>query len=311
MPRKIQLTGRNTFIVSLPHEWVEKKGVSKGDAVYLAENDDGTLTFSLKPAARELKTCAMEVSSAALDNSMRNIVSAYVGGAGRIVLRGKGMSTMAEEARRILSGVEISEESDRELVLRVLAFEDLDVDGIIKRAFNVTHSMFHLAIGMYKDGSDVLTEVSRKEDEVDRLYLLLLRNLGMGRGGPRNIVFKAIAAKSIEKVSDHIQDICTTGKSVCPSPLMAKLLEKSIAVYSSAYEAFSNKDTNAAAFEEAKKQYLADFGRVDEILKKEKNTSKMLTLRSLSEKCNKVLRYSEDIMESGSDMVFAEMEEKR
>lgn len=308
LPRKVQLTGRNTYIVSLPHEWVKKKGISKGDAVYLAENGDGTLTFSLKPAERELKTCMIEVSTDAAETSMRNVVSAYVGGAGRIILRGSGMSTVAEEARRILSGVEISEETDDELVLRIMAFDDLDCDSIIKRAFNVTQSMFNLATGMYRDGSDVLIEISRKEDEVDRLYLLLLRNLSMGRDTGRNQVLKAIAAKSIEKVSDHLEDICSSGKTAYPNALIARLLERSSRVYALAYDAFSKNELETGAFAEAKKQYLADFGRVDETLKKEKNTSRMLTLRSLCEKCNKVLRYSEDIMESGTDMVFANME---
>jgi len=310
LPRKIQLTGRNTFIVSLPHEWVEKRGVAKGDAVYLNENEDGTLTFSLKPAERAQKTCVIEVSPGATETSMRNIVSAYVSGAGKIVLRGKGMSTVAEEARRILSGVEISEETENELELSILAFDDLDVDSIIKRAFNVTNSMFNLATVMYRDGSDVLVEISRKEDEVDRLYLLVLRNFGMGKD-PKNQVFKAIAAKSIEKVSDHLEDICSSGKGVYPNKLIGGLLDRSAGVYSAAYDAFSKNEVDKGAFSDAKTQYLSDFEKVDETLKKEKNASRMLTLRSLCEKCNKVLRYSEDIMESGTDIVFADMEGRR
>jgi hypothetical protein len=35
----------------------------------------------------------------------------------------------------------------------------------------------------------------------------------------------------------------------------------------------------------------------------------MIVLRSLLEKCTKLLRYSNDIMESGTDLAFANMDE--
>jgi phosphate uptake regulator len=307
IPRKIQVTGRNTFIVSLPHGWASKNSIEKGDPVYLEENDDGSLHLALEKSSRDLKTCTIDVSSDSSEISMRNIVSAYVGGAGKIILRGKGTYTLAEEARRILSGVEISEEDDEALVLRILAFDDLQMDNIIKREFSVTRSMFELAGSFFKQGSDVLTELSRKEDEVDRLYILLLRNLCIGSNPGKEAVFKAIAAKSIEKVSDHLEDICIYGKDIAPSPPMGMLLERSFGIYLTAYKSFSENSLDHEGFTEAKGAYLAECEKVEAALKKEKNQSRMLGLRSLSERCSKVVRYSEDIMESANDILFARM----
>jgi len=309
IPRKVQLTGRNTYIVSLPHEWVGRWKIAKGSPVYLNENKDGTLTLSLKESKKELWTCTIDVSSGAAEAAMRNIVSAYVAGAGTIVLKGRGVSTIAEEARRVLSGVEITDESGDTLTLRILTFDDINMDGIIKRAFNVTQSMFNLAISAYRDGTDVSVEISRKEDDVDRLYLLLLRNLCIEGYTSKDSIFKSIATKSIEKVSDHLEDICTYGKQVAPNELIAGLLERSKEVYSSAHEALSTNELDRGAFAQAKKAYLADFEKVDGTLKKEKNTSRMLVLRSIAERCNKVLRYSEDILESANDISFAKMQD--
>ncbi len=309
VPRKIQLTGRNTFIVSLPHAWISQRGVSKGDALYFKENSDGTLTLSLKQTGKEPRNCSLDVTKGAGEASMRNIVSAYVGGADRITLRGKDIATIAEEARRLLSGVEITEEREDEIVLRVLPFENLDIDGVISRGFNVTNSMFALAIDACRNGTDVLTEVGRKEDDVDRLYLLVLRDLCIGGYSGKESVFKAIAAKSVEKVGDHLEDVCSAGKGIMPNPHLAALLEKASAAYTAAYRAFSSGSQEASTYEKAAGEYLAQLERVEAVLKKEKSPARMLAMRSLAEKCTKVLRYSNDIMESGNDLAFANMEE--
>jgi phosphate uptake regulator len=308
IPRKIQLTGRNTYIISLPHEWVARRGVSKGDALFLNENGDGTLTLSLEQEKKELKTCAIEVSRDEPDSAMRNIVSAYVGGAGTIVLRGKGKSTIAEEARRVLSGVEITDESGDTLTLRVLKFDDIDIDGIIKRAFNVTNSMFELSISAYEEGADSYTEISRKEDDVDRLYLLLLRTMCIEGFSGKDVVFKAIAAKSIEKVGDHLLDICADARATGRNETVAALIRLSKEVYASAYQALSENELDRGRYAKAKREYLGFYKNAESMLKKEKSTSRMLTMRALLEKSNKILRYSEDMIESSTDMYFARME---
>jgi phosphate uptake regulator len=305
--RRVQLTGRNTYIISLPHEWVIKNKIVKGAEVFLVEVGSNTLNLSLSPTKKEFKTCTIEVSRASVESSMRNIVSAYVGGAGKIILKGMEMSSIAEEARRVLSGVEITEETSEYLTLKVLTFDDIDVDGIIKRAFNVTQSMFELAITAYREDADVFIEIAKKEDDVDRLYLLLLRILGLGNFN-RDFIFKASSAKSIEKISDHLEDICASEKQVGKTPIVADLISQAAIVYTVAYQAFSKNELDRGQFADAKKEYMTRFARAEAALKKEKNISRALTLRALLEKCNKILRYSEDIMETSSDMYFARME---
>ena len=306
LPRKIQLTGRNTYIVSLPHEWVSKNGISKGDAVYLNDNGDGTMMLSPKESRKELKSCSIDVSKDTHDVSMRNIVAAYVGGAGTIILRGKDMSTIAEEARRVLSGVEITDESADSLTLRVLAFEDINIDGIIKRAYNVTHSMFGLSVAAYSgEGSDVLTEVSRKEDDVDRLYLLLLRTTSIEGFASRKEVFKLISAKSIEKIGDHLLDICAAAKEEAPNPDVVSLLELGSEMYSSAYRVLESSELDRGEYAQRRMEFKTQLERAESALKKEKDAKTALSKKAMLERCRKILRYSEDMMESSTDMYFA------
>ncbi|HSB46998.1 MAG TPA: phosphate uptake regulator PhoU [Candidatus Bilamarchaeum sp.] len=307
IPRKVQLTGRNTYIVSLPHEWVGKHSIGKGSIMYTREEKDGSLVLSLKEARGERKTISIQISENR-HMSMRNIVAAYVGGAGTIVIKGKGVSTFAEEARKLLSGVEISDEHGEEVSLRVMSMEELDVDKLLKRAFNVTQGMAGLCAEYYRSGTDHATEIARKEDEADRLYLLILRSLCIGGYPAYEAVFKAIAAKSMEKASDHLTEVYLSGQGGAPNEDFALLVEKSFAAYSAAYKAFSENMPGLGAFTAAMVAYSLHHKALEEGLKKEKNLQKVLAVRSLLEKCRKVVKYAEDVMESSTDLAFAQME---
>jgi hypothetical protein len=120
-----------------------------------------------------------------------------------------------------------------------------------------------------------------------------------------------ITAKSMEKVSDHLVDICSKAKDSAPDERVAGLLEKVMKMYASAYGAFARCELDDAEFAKARQEYRDEFVKVDGLSKKEKSPSKMVELRSFMEKCTKIYRYTEDIMENSGDMVFARMESSK
>ncbi|MBI5223506.1 phosphate uptake regulator PhoU [Candidatus Micrarchaeota archaeon] len=302
--RKIQITGRNTYIISLPHQWIERNQISKGQAVHTLQNDDGTITLSVRENSRELKSVSI-VASDSSESTMRNIVSAYVAGAGRLILSGKNISTLAEEARRVLSGVEITDESEKELVLRILTSDDLNLDSVIKRAYAVTNSMFALVSNSFKDGSDVHVEISRKEDDVDRLYLLLLRQICISGTNMRIVLFKAMAAKSIEKISDHLEDLSTNRSLIGQNRELSELISLAQKIFVLSCDSLINSRAEGSDYLRARELFLVKFKSFEEGLKTKKDKSEIIALRSLSEKCIKLLRYCEDIIESSGDLSFA------
>ncbi|VVC03152.1 PhoU domain protein [Candidatus Bilamarchaeum dharawalense] len=305
-PRKIQLTGRNTYIVSLPHGWIEKLSLGKGAPVYITDNNDGTITISPKQVKKEPKIYTISVTEGE-HATMRNIVSAYIAGADKIILKGKETSTYAEKTRQLLSGVEIIAEGDGEITLSILTYEDLDIENVVKREFNVTKSMFGLVVETCK-GENNCTEISKKEEEVDRLYILLLRDLVVNTIPQREAVFSAMVAKSIEKVGDHLVDICKSAKEAGRNEWLANIVLNASDVYCQAYEAFTKKELDSSKFKIAIAKYKESYQKADSTLKKQKDISKTFLLLMLLEKCNKIVRYSEDIMESNTDIIFARME---
>ncbi len=305
-PRKVQVTGRNTFIVSLPREWVEKRNISRGDPIYLAEKSDGTISISTKQEKKELKKYVIHVTE---DRAtvIRNIISAYIGGAGKIVLKGKQVNTVAETIRRILSGVEIINENEEEIELGVQSFDNLDIDGVLRREFNVTKSMFSLVSQVCNGDEDAITEITKKEQEVDRLFILLLRDLVISGRSQKENIFRAIVAKSIEKIGDHLVDLSKNAANAGINPWLAEMIHSAGETYYAAFETFAISDLDEGKYRSAKAKYLENYKKVNNLLKKEKDQTKMFIFLLLLEKCNKIVRYSEDIIESNTDIIFTNM----
>lgn len=314
IPRKIQVTGTNTYILSLPHSWIEKNNITKGTPIYLKENQDGSLqlTTSSSNSVGE-KRHTISISSGTFENDIRNIVSAYVSGAETILLKGEETYTVAEEARRVLSGVEITDETENLIVMKIRTdFTDLRYDSILRRIYNITRSMFSLMLRSFENGEKHLEELRRKEGEVDRLYLLALRQVSSSSNRPAQdeAVFKSIAAKAIEKVSDHLETMYATGTGFMPNKKIAKLLTKASEVYSAAYGFFADGPAGIDTFEAEKATFLKLYDSFEAIIRKEKDAKRMLDLKSVAENCLKIVRYSSDIVESGNDLLFAKLGER-
>ena len=53
--RKVQRTGKSTFIVSLPKNWAIKNGISAGSIIYIHQGDNGALTLSTDRSEKDLR----------------------------------------------------------------------------------------------------------------------------------------------------------------------------------------------------------------------------------------------------------------
>jgi phosphate uptake regulator len=54
--RKVQRTGKSTFIVSLPKSWATKNAIGTGSILFIAQNQNGALVLSTQKSEPDLKT---------------------------------------------------------------------------------------------------------------------------------------------------------------------------------------------------------------------------------------------------------------
>jgi phosphate uptake regulator len=178
--RHVQESG-GTYFISLPKNWVQRVGVSKGAVLAVVEAQDGCLTLDARFDHRKFSQPVTVVPSPHLQ---RELTGKYLLGADTILIQGGNRltpevsETVRQTARRLI-GLEIVEEDSHKILLQCL----LDPSGF--PAQRVLRRQYLLAAGMHRDALSALDEgdtglaksIVERDDEVDRLYFLLVRLL--------------------------------------------------------------------------------------------------------------------------------------
>jgi phosphate uptake regulator len=224
--RKVQFTGKSTYVLSLPKSWIEEMHLNAGDQVALIRETDNSL--SILPFISGLRDSLNEVNAIVLpdDSSStvkRKVVSMYLAGYDVIHLKLKSGRTnpslrdgVREVVRRNLIGTEIIADASDNITLQVLlSMPELSINTAIRRMYLIASSMHRDAIlALTERSHELAKEVIKSDDEVDRFSLYISRNLVMamenGRmlqemrlENPADCLSYRVAAKSIERVADH------------------------------------------------------------------------------------------------------------
>ncbi|PXF62082.1 MAG: hypothetical protein C4B59_00235 [Candidatus Methanogaster sp.] len=217
--RKVQVTGKSTYIVTLPKKWAVDSGLVAGSLVRISYQDDGSIAItphahdSLPPAKR------LELEGKSTDAIMRDIIGAYVMGYPVIEFHADRISKEVKKKIKSISqdliGLEVVEETDTRIVIQDIldAGEFAMVNGI-KRMSSLVFLMLDGLINYLKTKDDeILREVISRDDEVDRAYLLiskqfitrlnLSRVLKIDELSLTEAFYYRLAAGNLERIGDH------------------------------------------------------------------------------------------------------------
>ncbi|HEX2014925.1 MAG TPA: phosphate uptake regulator PhoU [Nitrososphaera sp.] len=273
--RKVQFTGRSTYVLSLPKKWVEEMRVKAGDQVTLVRELDNSL--SVVPVLDGPSESLSEVTAMILPNEAsstlkRKVVSMYLAGYNIIHLKLKSgrispalRDAVREVVRRNLVGTEMIADASDNITLQVLlSLPELSVNTAIRRMYLIASSMHKDAVSSLTElNHELAKEVIKSDDEVDRFSLYILRNLvmatqngrvlrEMGLKNPSDCLSYRVAVKSIERVADHacgIAERATKLKDRMPKDSLLKLEKMSqlaLTVLTDSVESLLRRDYHLA-----------------------------------------------------------------
>ena len=194
--RKIQYTGRSTYILSIPKKWISEMHLHAGDSVTIVREANHSL--SIFPNTVRAPIASGEVHSLVAkedrENTLkRKVVSMYLTGYNVINLKSKSSriyphqrEAIREVVRRNLVGTEIIAESSDIMTIQVLSsLPELSVKTAVRRMFLIGTSMHKDAMAaLSEDNKDLAMAVVKSDDEVDRFSLYILRNLVIASQNP-------------------------------------------------------------------------------------------------------------------------------
>ncbi|MCW4023554.1 MAG: AbrB/MazE/SpoVT family DNA-binding domain-containing protein [Candidatus Bathyarchaeota archaeon] len=236
--RRVQCTGRGSYIISLPKEWVEDIGLKRGSEIAFSLQPNSTLNLiprkimekngqddSLKPKEYYVNVDPKET----LEATIRMIRALYAIGADIIRVHFKnppeGITKYKNEiktlARDNFLGSEIIEETADEITLQILIkHSEFPIEKAVRRMAIVALSANRDAISALKDQNTSLRDsVNNAHNDVNRLGLYIIRQLKygiernlyreLGFRNPKEFLLYRIAVNDIESIGDNAMNIIT------------------------------------------------------------------------------------------------------
>ena len=191
--RKVQRVGYSTLAVSLPKDWANDVGLRRGDIITFKREENRTLTIFPGIEQEEKEILKSTINADLLnepDMLTRIITGSYVIGCDTVQVTSEKelKSTHLEEIHnttRRLTGINIVEQTPDQVTIQ--SFVDpnkFPVDGLIRRLHIIASSMQITATrSLFENKPELTKEVLRMEEEADRIYWLIIRQLILTQRG--------------------------------------------------------------------------------------------------------------------------------
>jgi phosphate uptake regulator len=326
--RKIQFTGKSSYIVSLPKQWIVELGLKQGDQIRMIRKGSSTLELyppKFESRIQKKEDALIEIGGEEEASSIvRKLISLYFLGYKTINIKPKNgrlsahqRNTVKEAVKRMLMGSEIISDSSGGITVQVLVnLLELSVDGAFKRMIHLAKSMSNDAILAVKENNlELAQEVINTDDEVDRFGFYIIRQLKiaiqnehmlkeMGFRNARNCLGYRLIVKNIERTGDHASFIAKDlleFKKPIKKEILAKLQDMNEFCLSVL------DDSCLALFKEDYYQAEKTIKKIDEIVKFEKKVrdaakslkddEEIYRVRRMTENIRRISEYASDISE--------------
>ncbi len=221
--RKVQKLGYSSLGISLPKDWAEGLGLTPGAMVTVQREEDGSLRIRAGPLQQpKVQTeCIIDVESCDVPGSLHRLITgSYVVGRNTIRIRSReeidpDQLQEIHDAVKRLTGLTIVNQGSTFVTIENFAEPTrFPIEGLIRRLHYLTSRMEKLSFDCVAEGGNALAdEVRRLEEEVDRLYWLVVRQLllavkdrtvasNVGETEPRRIVEDRVVASELENIGD-------------------------------------------------------------------------------------------------------------
>jgi len=325
--RKIQLTGKSTYIVSLPKKWVESMNLRAGSQLVVSKQSDASLLLTPKELVKPTKLGEAIITVSQKDDPntiMRKIVALYLVGYSFIRIKTKDeritslqRSSIKDLTRKKLVGTEIISDSPNEMKLQILlSYPELSVESAMRR-------MCFIATSMHEDSMQALRDLNKKlaqdvialDDEVDRFSLYIIRQLkaavqnerilkDIGLSNPRDCLGYRVITKSVERIADHAvkiaENIFPLNERINDS-VFQKIHEISSfarSVFDDSIKSLYKKDYLLADSVVAKAKTIASMeNEAMRLIARKLETTQMSSVRMIVESVRRTAEYASDIAE--------------
>lgn len=269
--RRVQFTGRSTYVISIPKDWARSIGLTKGSKVFIEIMPDNSLRVRPEPRIAEVKLTKIVDLSAGLDvnTAMREIVGAYIAGFETFKINFNSRTVEASKKLRSLidsklANLVVVDESENSVTYRVVGppkpLTARDATSWLSRL--VSNMISDLVKGISEGNPNALEAVRERDDLVDKAYIMATRQLvrtlmgevtldAIGLTSQAEAIHYYHAFKTLERIADHLSNIAIEAKKIIEKSgrietSIVKLVEEVTTTMKTVFEALVKLDMDTA-----------------------------------------------------------------
>ena len=322
--RKVQFTGGSSYVMTLPKEWIESEKIKKNDPIGVEIQPDGTLLVT-KATEQEPLQRVKEFTLEGITEPaylFRLLIGAYISGYTTIIIRSKErippfVRIVVRDFTQMTIGQEVIEETDTGVTIKDLLNPiEMPFANTIKRMYVIVKAMHEDAItGLSTRNRALLTDVTARDNDVDRLHWLIARQTNMilthvalsKKMGltPGMAVHYYIISRIIERIGDHAERIVDSAGTILDKDLDPVILEKiakastlSVAIFDQSMVSFFNNDMKKSHRNIESVQALESLCEEIDNLVLQQETSDAIALGYITESVKRAGEYAADISEN-------------
>ncbi len=231
--RRVQSTGRGSYIISLPKEWVKDTGLKRGSEIAFGVQPDASLVLVPRKLremgfeeSKQKEYCVNANPKEEPQSTLRMIKALYAIGADIIHIRFKSAEDAEEYrtetkdfVRDTFLGSEIIDETDEEITVQILIkHSEFPIEKAVRRMAIVALSANKDAIAALKNRSTTLFDsVINAHNDVNRLGLYIVRQLKygiernlyreLGFRTPKEFLLFRITVNEIQNIGENAMNI--------------------------------------------------------------------------------------------------------
>ena len=322
--RKIQQTGGSTYIISLPKQWADKVGIEPGIRVGVQPQTNGTLLICPDTNTKPLRKKTLDITNVFGNPLEREFIAAYLAGYDIIEFVSAKISSEQKKILRTvcykLIGPEIIEENATSVLIQdLLSPSDLPIKKAVQRMALITSSMFNdCMLSLYNCDTDLATDLVERDDEVDRLYLVIAKQfksilcgnsfIDSSQSPIESYHDLRMAATPIERIADHCQRIAQVVLQFHPkldskrineikklSELASETFKKSIEAL---YDSNSKLANQMIENQKTMNELIAQFNRDHFEKTKDSPLETLIAMRTVVDSIGRITDYAANIAET-------------
>lgn len=325
--RKVYVSGGSTYVVSLPKKWVKKFNLKAGDSLVITEQGS-SLLIETSIIEKESKVKEIKISNITSSDALeRLIIAFYLVGYDtiKIKLDRKDHLPYRKSIRKILDyliGIEIVEDTDDAMTLEIMVdYKRMMTMQILQRMYSINRSML-LDLGKALKTMDIglAKDVIVREQEIDRLYFLVVRQLKsaveyqqiaekLGIENQRDCLGYRIAVKVLERIADHIESIAKSYIQLmeiqkdAPLEDFIKLNSAIVTIFEKSVQAlFTRNHALAEKIFQELKEIKSSHSDISNELLQPKNIQSAILQKTMLDSLGRIASYSGDIAEIAINM---------